>query len=251
MEKYRDLVKEEEKSTTEFFNSQIISCEKYLNSLKINNKISISTIEFFQEKIEEMKDCKDKKPKEKENLVNIKEDINEEGNIKNDKEILTQEQIIKLIKELRKNPLKNRIYFFQNEQIISSKNELTEFKNYRFPLGKSQKEELKREICSFINSNGGRIYLGINKNRIIVGIKAHEKIIFYEKMINNLVSNLIPKINEKEFLKLYAIPVRNNKNGKIIDDLFVFKILIKKGDPSKLYSISQKGLIFSIRLQGQ
>ena len=252
IKKYRELGKEVGKEITELFSSQIISCEQNLNSLKINDKIPISTIEFYQEKIEEMKNFKDKNPTKIEYLMNKKVDINETGNINKDfKEILTPEEIKNLKAELRKIPLKKRIYFFEYEQIISDENELTEFKNYNVPFGKHHNEELARQICSFINYNGGRIYLGINDNRIIIGVNAFKQKIFYENQIYDLVRNFIPKINEKEFLKLYQIPVRNNQNGKIIDNLFVFKILIKKGDPSKLYSISKEELICPIRLQGQ
>ena len=80
------------------------------------------------------------------------------------------------IKEFRKKPLKERIYFFKDEQIINDENEYTEFKNYYFPLGKVQKDELIRQFCSFLNSNGGRIYIGINDKRIIKGVVANERL---------------------------------------------------------------------------
>ena len=65
------------------------------------------------------------------------------------------------------------------------------------------------------------------------------------------MNNFYPKINKKKFLKFYAIPVKNNQNGKIIPNLFIFKIIAKKGDPSILYSMTNNGLTLSIRLYGQ
>jgi len=74
---------------------------------------------------------------------------------------------------------------------------------------------------------------------------------FYNNLIFNMVEDFSPKIEPKEFLKFYAIPVKDNNDGIIIDKLFVFKIIIKRGDPSILYSSSSKKLNSTIRLQGQ
>ena len=267
--KYRELGNDVENDASEFFNSEMNICQQNLNFLKFNKNINNATIEYFQEKIEEIKNFKNKKINENKNIENNKKKEDEKDKILNikdeleknkseeyeeeeeDEEILTKEQILEEIKEFRKYPLKERTYFYKDEQIIDDENEFREFKNYYFPLGIIQKEELSRQFCSFINSKGGRLYIGINDKRFIKGVVANERVIYYEKKIFDLVDNFYPKINPKELLKFYAIPIRNNQNAKIIDNLFVFKIIIKKGNPSFLYSISNNGLKCTIRIQGQ
>jgi hypothetical protein len=41
------------------------------------------------------------------------------------------------------------------------------------------------------------------------------------------------------------------KNNKFINDLYVVKIIVLQGDPNVLYSMTTKGFISAIRLQGQ
>ena len=270
LKKHRELGNDLENDASEFFNSLIVSCESDLSFLKLNNDISNASYEFYQEKIEEVKNFKNKKPEKNENenlenqnnINNNNENILENNKVNNEIEnineeeeeeenlINTRELIEKDIKELRKKPLKDRIYFYKNEQIIDDEDLLTEFKNYYFPLGKFQSEELSRQFCSFLNSDGGRLYIGINDDKSVKGVVAYGNIKNYEEKLTNLVKHFYPKI-EKDYFKFYAIPVKNNQTGEIINNLFVFKIRIKKGDPAILYSISDKGLKSAIRLQGQ
>ena len=272
LKRLREIGNNLENDASEFFNSLIVSSENDLSLLKLNNEISNASFEFYQEKIEEVKNFKNKKPKIFENLnfenknnldnknendiLKNKNDNNEIKNINEEEEeeeneMNNREFIEKDIKELRRKPLKDRIYFYKNEQIIDDEDLLTEFKNYYFPLRKFQIEELSRQFCSFLNSDGGRLYLGIDDDKTVKGVVIYGNIINYEEKLIDLVKKFSPKINEKEYFKFYAIPVKNNQTGEPIDNLFVFKIRIKKGNPAILYSISNEGLKSAIRLQGQ
>ena len=251
---YRKLGNDVEKDADGFFNSEISSCEQNLELLKLNgDDISNASYEYYLDKIQNVKKFKENKQDNKiENVEEKKMDVSDSSEEEEEEEeINTPKKIIEEIKELRKLPLKERIYFYKEEQLIQDEDEYTEFKNYYFPLGKTQKDELKRQFCSFINSNGGRLYIGINDLRVIKGVVTNEKVTRYEEKIKDLIRGFSPPIDGNEFIKFYAIPIKNNQNGKIIDNLFVFKIIIKKGDPYKLYSISSKEFISSIRIQGQ
>ena len=274
-----------EKDTSEIYKSEIESCEENLKSLQLTN----ASLEFYQEKIVEIKNFSNKnlennKDEENENqnleiinnenanndntkIKNRNKDFKDINDINNDiklnfiyedddepeiNKINSPEKIIKDIKELRKKPLKDRVYFYKDEQILEEENQYNEFKRYSFPLDNPKKYELARQFCSFMNYKGGRLYIGItDANRIIKGVVINRNLSYYENIIFELVKNFYPKINAKEFLRFYAIPIKNNHNGKIIPNLFVFKIIIKKGDPSKLYSMTDNGLTSSIRLYGQ
>jgi hypothetical protein len=207
-------------------------CESILKILKSNEDISKATIEFYEEIYQEIKDFQDNK-----NPKNIKVNYNKQ---RDKKGIMTPSQIKQDILELRKKPLEERAYFYKDEKISGTEDEKTEFKNYYFPLGKSKREELIRQICSFINSSGGRLYIGIDDERSIKGVPTDGDINFYNNLIFSMVEDFSPKIEPKEFLKFYAIPVKDNNDGIIIDKLFVFKLIIKRGDPSILYSSSSK-----------
>ena len=220
-----------------------------INEPNNNIKEDIQNINIKEENNKKEIDNEDNNNNNERIKMEVKDDEESDGDL-GEKE-MSQDEIKNDLIELRKKPLKERIYFYKDEQIIDSEDEKTEFKNYYFPLGPNKREKLKRQICSFINSNGGRLYIGIADNRIIKGVVTIEKITFYEKIIDELVKDFYPKIEPKKFLKFYAIPVLNKNNGKIIDNLFVFKIIIKRGDPSYLYSCSTKRLNSSIRLQGQ
>ena len=238
---YRELGIEND--TKNFLDKHLENCENNLNMLRSEKDIPKATIEFYEEIYKEIKDFQENR-----NQKNIKENYNKQGGKKG---IMTPSQIKQDILELRKKPLENREYFYKDEKISGAEDEKTEFKNYYFPLGKGKREELIRQICSFINSSGGKLYIGIDDERSIKGVPTDGDITFYNNLIFSMVEDFSPKIEPKEFLKFYAIPVKDNNDGIIIDKLFVFKLIIKRGDPSILYSSSSKKLNSTIRLQGQ
>ena len=238
---YRELGIEND--TKNFLDKHLENCENNLNMLRSEKDIPKATIEFYEEIYKEIKDFQENR-----NPKNIKENYNKQGDKKG---IMTPSQIKQDILELRKKPLEDREYFYKDEKISGAEDEKTEFKNYYFPLGKGKREELIRQICSFINSSGGKLYIGIDDERSIKGVPTDGDINFYNNLIFSMVEDFSPKIEPKEFLKFYAIPVKDNNDGIIIDKLFVFKLIIKRGDPSILYSSSSKKLNSTIRLQGQ
>ena len=244
--------KEKEDNFMEYLNHY----DSQLNSEIEENGIDIANFEFFKEKIDELKNYKNKLKEnfeKKDNSIldkNRKDEFNDFPGEK-EEEISLQEKIIEEIKELRKKPLKDRLYLYKNEQIIEDENEFREYKDYFFPLRNNQQEELKRQICAFINSKGGIIYIGISDKKVVKGVMLVKEFSFYEKEIKYLTKNIFPEIKIDEYLTFNRIPIKDNSTGKIIENLIIMKIIIKKGDPSKLYSISSKGLQCSIRLQGQ
>ena len=259
---YRDANSEED--AKKFLNYLLKSQESKLTSIISKDILSKASIEFYEENLKTIK-----------NFGNIMNDlkkgqfnINNEDNFKNnnkgeiikpeddddeedDDEEKSQEEIIEDIKELRKKPLKDRTYFYKDELIKEDEDEYIEYKNYYFPLDEEHKKELERQFCAFLNTNGGRIYIGINDKKMVKGVSIREKIVFYEKKILGLANNFFPKIKPENYFKFYAIPIRDKNNGRIINNLFIFKILIKKGEQTKLYYVFNNILNISIRQAGQ
>ena len=240
-----------------YFESAIKKKSENLKQFEKENKFPKATIEFFQEKIKNL-EClfndinKDKdKLKEHNNKFNkqlIKNSLpmNTEINLNN-----SEFNIEEILKELRDIPLKNRTSFYKDEQLSEGEDEFTEFKNYYLPLTEEKGEELKRQFCAFLNNKGGRLYLGINDQKTVKGvILNYKKCDNLRNLLVNYTYDFYPKCRLDK-IKVYFIPIKSMKNNKFINDLYVVKIIVLQGDPNVLYSMTTKGFISAIRLQGQ
>ena len=240
-----------------YFESAIKEKSENLKQFEKENKFPKATIEFFQEKIKNL-EClfndinKDKdKLKEHNNKFNkqlIKNSLpmNTEINLNN-----SEFNIEEILKEFRDIPLKNRTSFYKDEQLSEGEDEFTEFKNYYLPLTEEKGEELKRQFCAFLNNKGGRLYLGINDQKIVKGvILNYKKCDNLRNLLVNYTYDFYPKCRLDK-IKVYFIPIKSMKNNKFINDLYVVKIIVLQGDPNVLYSMTTKGFISAIRLQGQ
>ena len=182
--------------------------------------------------------------------ININEDyeIPQINKIKNN---IKKPNIKEIISELKKIPLHKRTYFYKNEKVVEDENLMIEYKDYYFPFGENQISELKRQICGFINSSGGRLYIGITDQKNIKGIALNNNYLnSFQNLLFSIIDDFSPKISDGK-IKIYYIPIKNIETDKYIDNLYVVKLIIYPGDPKILYSLSKKGFYSSIRLQGQ
>ena len=237
-----------------------------MNEIEKNNIYPNFIIEFLNEKIKKIEDFKEEKkinlPNNNPNPLNIeiknnnnnlnnnnnsemKNILNADNNFEN---LLNEEEL----KKLRETPLKDRTSFYKNEILSYGEDELTEFKNYIYPFAKEQEKELKRQYIGFLNSNGGRIYIGVDDYKKVRGV-----VLTYnncDTLRNTLVgysNDFYPKCRLDK-IKVYFIPVRNSFNKNFINKLYIVKIIILPGDPYSLYSITNKsGFISAIRKQSQ
>ena len=156
------------------------------------------------------------------------------------------------INKVKNIPLKDREFLYKDEELIDEENEYTEFKQYSYPFSQEKIDEIKRQYCGFLNSHGGRIYIGINDYRIVKGIYLDRKA--YECIKNDLINyskDFYPNC-KIEKINVYFIPVKFMKTNKIIKNLYVIKIIVMPGEPYNLYSLNNKdGYISALRLPGQ
>ena len=231
-----------------------------------NNKIktvenkglySKATIEFLKEKLKKIEDFinweKVSKPNNKtsspQNAINDnKSKINENDKANNNKNCLTEEEKQKL----REIELRKRTSFYKDEYLAYGEDQSTEFKNYFYPLEPDQEKEIKRQYIGFLNSEGGRIYIGINDEKIVKGILlTYKNCDNYRNYLVGLSNDFYPKCRLDK-IKVYFIPIKNSFNNKFINNLYVVKIIILPGDRYSLYSITKKGgFISAIRKQSQ
>ena len=227
-----------------------------INEIEKENKYPKAIIEFFQEKINNLYNLFKN--------ININKSIDDKNinsnlNIKNKETNLTTSNnyshsgfnINEILKNIREIPLKNRTSFYKDEQLVEGEDEFTEFKNYYLPLTEEKAEELKRQFCAFLNNKGGRLYLGINDQKVVKGvILNYKKCDSLRNLLVNYTYDFYPKCRLDK-IKVYFIPIKSMKDNKFINDLYVVKIIVMQGDPFILYSMTNKGFKSAIRLQGQ
>lgn len=71
-----------------------------------------------------------------------------------------------------------------------------EFKNYKYPFNKTLKTKIKNLFCAFLNTNGGRLYLGIDDQSKVIGIKMTAKEMDQFKISMSYMANkIVPPID--------------------------------------------------------
>jgi len=162
---------------------------------------------------------------------------------------LYKEQLKKLPKELQ---LKNRRFFIKGEQLPFEESIEDEYKDYSLPLSDALERTLSKTICSFLNRNGGRIYIGITDNKVVKGTKlTNSQMQDLQEDIQRLLSCFDPDVSISEYLKIMFIPILPGPNQAPIPGLYVVKIIVKQGDPTILYSNSKESLQCYMRTEGQ
>jgi hypothetical protein len=232
-----------------------------------------ATIEFFREKIdlvESQINIGNANNVNKTNMIfnNLKIIFNElynkniNGNISNNSNFFNNFNInhpkinnslsTEELNELKKIPLKDREFFYRDEELNEGENEYIEFKNYSYPFSQEKIDEIKRQYCGFLNSQGGRIYIGINDLRIVKGIQLDYKT--RDTIRNELINytyDFYPKCRIDK-INVYFIPIKSIQTKKFINNLYVIQIIIFPGEPYNLYSLTNKGgYIAALRLPGQ
>ena len=245
---------------------------KQINEVEKRNIYPISTIQYLKEKLDLIWGNSQKK-----NINNLIDSINNINNIKNICNIIKSLQNFNYlffvnnmqinnnninnfrngldadeINKLKEIPLKDRVYLYSEEDLNDEEDEYTEFKNYTLPFSPEIIYELKRQYCGFLNSHGGRIYIGINDLRIVKGLNLdNTQRDTIRKELVNYINDFYPECRTNK-INVYFIPIKSKQTNQIINHLYVIKIIIMPGEPHHLYSLSNKGgFISTLRLPGQ
>lgn len=225
--------------------------------MKISNNKNVynnSTIEFFNEKINDIEESFNVLNINMANPINkvdgdsteINTDINTDINTEHTEINMEEHKKMKIIE------LKNRTFLYKDEELIEGEDQYIEFKNYNYPFNQDIKDEIKRQYCGFLNSHGGRIYIGINDLRIVKGIHLdYKKRDLVRNELINYTYDFYPKCRLNK-INVYFIPIKSRQNNNNIKNLYVINIIILPGEPYNLYSMTNKsGYISAIRLPGQ
>jgi len=260
---YRNMGNNIEEENLGYFDECLKLYIEELQMLQNDDNISMASLEYFEEMIIKIENFRNEKFLNGKQYINNQisledqfNNININGNYevpkinKNTNQIKKQ-NIKEILNNLHKIPLNKRTFFYKNEKISEDENLLIEYKDYYFPFGDKQIMELKRQICGFINSEGGRLYIGITDQKIIKGIVLNNSSLnSFQNLLFSCIDNFSPKISDRK-ITVYYIPIKNIESDQYIENLYVIKLIIYPGDPRILYSMSPKTFFSSIRLQGQ
>lgn len=221
-------------------------CRKEINDLKNNQKVPNLeyNIDFFNDLLNTIDF----------NKLYKKNDVKNTQS-KNETDLSLSKSLSKSFSQhLEKIPLKNRKFFLINEIVNKGEDIETEFKNYKFfneaseIVPKVKVEIIKKTICGFLNNKGGRIYFGINDEKVVKGNKlSYKRRDQLTLELLQLTSSFYPDCKTK--ISIHFIPIKDS-NNKFLNDQYVTKMIVNQGDTDKLYSVSNKVYESYIRLQG-
>ena len=134
------------------------------------------------------------------------------------------------------NLIRYRNHFIKEEKLKEEESETIEYKHYIPPFNENAIFIIQKTINAFLNTRGGRIYIGINDYKVVKGIYLSES----EKdktgnYLINLTKDFYPQCR-RDKIKVFFIPVKNENNDFIIPNLYVIKLIIHQGDIKHLYS---------------
>lgn len=143
--------------------------------------------------------------------------------------------------------------FFKGECLLEDESATIEYKDYFWPFNEDLNKTLRSTINSFVNRRGGRIYIGVDDNHLVKGIKLLMKDRDALKQhIVMLIKDFDPPIKNEELIKVDFLGISDpNQANKVIPGLFVVKIIVHQGDPSVIYSESRDYFQAYMRNDGQ
>ena len=132
----------------------------------------------------------------------------------------------------------SKIYLF-GERVDINENRQNEFKCFRSHF--NLEELIEKYVCSFLNSKGGTLYLGINDDGIACGVRMDRKslddlsITFDRKL-----KGFSPPVRADQY-SIRANYMYDNKKQDFVKDFYVIEIQIVQGDPCELYFTDKNG----------
>ena len=82
--------------------------------------------------------------------------------------------------------IKKRTFYIYEEILKEGESQFIEYKDYSYPFDEYQRKELLKQYLGLLNSMGGRILLGINDNKKVIGLHLNYK--DCDNLRNELVS---------------------------------------------------------------
>ncbi|EAR89383.3 divergent AAA domain protein (macronuclear) [Tetrahymena thermophila SB210] len=136
-------------------------------------------------------------------------------------------------------------YFKLLDKLNVLENNNIEFKNYSFNSfsNREMRNICKKTIVSFLNRNGGCIYIGIRDDSTVVGIKLdYSQMDSLKRKIITIKSGISPQMNEK--VKVDFVPIKQGQRW--YKGHWIVRIIVKQGDLDTLYYYNNQNDHYSL-----
>ena len=144
-----------------------------------------------------------------------------------------------------------RTSFIEGEFLQFDESQNIEYKNYFWPFDDELVHNLKKQFCGFLNSIGGRLYIGVKDNKQVIGLKlSHKEQDIIKLALINYTKEFYPECRDTGLINVYFLPIMTKDSSQWKENFWIIKVIIKQGDPTRLYSISERDFKSFIRLDG-
>ena len=133
--------------------------------------------------------------------------------------------------------LKDFTFFIEGTSLAAFPESMTvEYKDYIYPFSNDTlKKKLKASICAFLNTNGGRILIGVRNTGfrvkgLFLTTNDQDNLI---RDVDALLREFHPKVDPEEVTTTF-IPIKKT-DGSYKPGFYVVKILVRRGKPNELY----------------
>jgi len=132
-----------------------------------------------------------------------------------------------------------KIYIYK-ETVDIAENMHHEFKHFKITSIDYIEGLIEKYVTSFLNSQGGTLYLGINDDGLALGIRLDRKL-FDEIAIafDRKLKHFTPPVRADQY-QIRANYIYDKRAGTYLTDHYILEIEIKKGDPADLYFNDKK-----------
>jgi predicted HTH transcriptional regulator len=134
--------------------------------------------------------------------------------------------------------------YILDKKVNIYEDEMHEFKHFLFQDKKDLHDKityLSKYLCAFLNSNSGVVYLGVNDDGVVKGIKlTKEYCLLIDYELKSMIDDFDKHVAENNLI-LYQF---NNvySNFGVINDLYVVEIFVKKGLADHIYTTPYKDI---------
>ncbi|KAL4484361.1 hypothetical protein ABPG74_019538 [Tetrahymena malaccensis] len=139
-------------------------------------------------------------------------------------------------------------HFILQQRLDIQESQYLEYKNYQWPFYKIEdmKITMLKIICSFLNTSGGTILIGVNDKQIVKGVRI-EDIDVVKSYLEGLSDYF--NLNLEGLIKTVFVPLKKCVSTKFntftwMIKTYIIRIEVKQGLLNKLYSFQYKNQLY-------
>jgi hypothetical protein len=133
--------------------------------------------------------------------------------------------------------------YILDKKVNIYEDEMHEFKHFFFTDKKDLHDKitfLSKYLCAFLNSNSGVIYLGVNDDGYVKGIKLSKELyLMMDYELRSMIEAFDKHVSENNLI-LYQFNNVYTHYNTLVEGFYVIEIFIKQGLPDHIYTTPYK-----------